>query len=216
MSTKIFNAYRVCDNKIETVFKIKKELEPLYEKWVHENLDQFGHQSLNDIKGYMHKGYVFWDVVNRYLGYGQEAKKTFSTPINKLSEYDLIYVLEGFIKQNENGPLNFDASMGLIEHRGLIYVQFFGLPDRSDSAFGKYFKKLIKNRIIIDRHYQNQTDRPDDISDEDWEKRGDIWDEIYPGGWEGYSTPSQVGFWHEFFSRAIYILHSYAEKRDKA
>ena len=35
---------------------------------------------------------------------------------------------------------------------------------------------------IKDYHYQNQTDQPEDISDETWQERSDTWDKVMPSG----------------------------------
>ena len=44
-----------------------------------------------------------------------------------------------------------------------------------------YSKLLMDSGFVEDYHYQNQTDQPEDITDEEWEKRGDLWDELLPG-----------------------------------
>jgi len=208
------NGWKVCDNKIETVFRIKKELEPLYKKRIFEQLDQYGNKTLLDTQGYMKKGYVFWDVINRCILYGNEEKykedndKKLNTPLNEMPYYDLQYVLQGFIDQNMNDPLNFEASIVLFENRGNIYVQFFGFERYAD----EYFASLVKDGILADWHYQNQTD-DDDIPEDEEEERESMWDEIYPGGWEGDDTPAQAGLSHDFFSKIFSILHSYEENR---
>jgi hypothetical protein len=211
MSTKIYNAYRVCDNKIETVFKIKKEMEPLYAEKVYKNLDLFGKKTLKATKNYMKEGYVFWDVINRFVLEGSTDKvleKKLSTPLNEMPYYDLQYVLKGFIDQQQNDPLNFEASMVLIEHKGNMYIQFFGFSH--NTPFDDYIAGLIKDGVITDWHYQNQTDVDDAIDDDDWEDRETMWDEVYTGGWDGYNSPAEVGFSHDFFDRIFTILYKYS------
>lgn len=44
------------------------------------------------------------------------------------------------------------------------------------------WKAFQKKYDIQDFHYQNQTDHPDDISDEEWDKREAIWETILPSG----------------------------------
>ena len=209
MSTKIYYAYKVCDNRIKTIFNIKKELESLYAKWVHDGLDKFGHQTLKDIESYMPKGYVFWDVVNRYVTYDEESTQSMSTvPLKEMHSYDLINILKGFIKQGYDYPLNFDASMVLIEHKDTLCIQFFGF---NYSFFNDFFENLIKSNTIADWHFQDQTDPPDDVSEEEWAERGSFWDEVF----DGYDSSAEIGFCHDFFGRALPILHSYtAIKRE--
>jgi len=221
MSTKIYNAYKVCDNRIETVFKIKRELEPLYEKLVFSQLDQLGYRTLKGIQGYMPKGYIFWDVIKRGVLYGgirkykEESEKKLNTPLKEMYPDDLQYVLQGYVDQEKNDPLNFSASMVLIEYKGQMYVQFFGFHgyEYLTECFGKYFKGLVKNGVLADWRYQNQTD---DEDGDDWEERENMWDEIYKSnGWDGYYSPAQVGFSHDFFSRIFFILHKYSEQKRK-
>jgi hypothetical protein len=206
----------VCDNKIETVFKIKKELEPLYAKLVYSQLDQFGHHTLEGIERYLHKGCIFWDIVNRYVLYGDDEKyrednqKIKTKPLKDLDYFALTYVLKGFVEQKQNDPFNFDASMVLYGYKGNMYVQFFGLSGYVylDDIFGDYFKGLVKNGVLADYHYQDQSDDEDE-DNPDWEERGDMWDELY----DGYDTSAQVGFSYEFFSIMQRILFEYGKKR---
>ena len=60
-----------------------------------------------------------------------------------------------------------------------IYCMFFG---------GTRFTELLPEKFE-DFHYQNSTDKPDDVSDEDWWARSSKWDEIMPT-W----IPSKDGF----------------------
>jgi len=221
MGTRIYNVYKVCDNRIETVFRIKKELEPLYERLVFENLDQFGKHTLKHVQGYMKKGYRFWDVINRFVLYGGKRKdlkegneKKLNTPLNGMFYWDLQYVLQGYIDMGQNDPLNFEASMVLLEYRGQMYVQFFGFHghEHLGNIYGGYFKSLLDKGILADRHYQDQTDDEDEDSG-DWEDRAGMRDEIYAGGLDGHDTPAQAGFSYEFFSRMPKILHKYSKRR---
>lgn len=43
--------------------------------------------------------------------------------------------------------------------------------------------------IADDFHYQNQTDQPEDISDEEWQHRSQIWNDIF----DVYFTPGEAG-----------------------
>lgn len=71
-------------------------------------------------------------------------------------------------------------------NEGDIYGVYF------DSNQSKYFK-LIES-FIEDFHYQDSSDKPDEISEEDWEYRMNKWDELVPG------TFSRNGFMYELVS----------------
>lgn len=75
-------------------------------------------------------------------------------------------------RRGENSPFNIEMSACIYFDQGKIYVQFFGL-DRG-------FQRLIDSRLwLSDFHYQNQTDRAEDVSEEDWNRREQIWDDIF-------------------------------------
>lgn len=85
--------------------------------------------------------------------------------------------------QKEFFDFSTEAVIYPIEER-LFLVQFFRLP--GEVAIPSSFK---------DYHYQNQTDQPEDISDEDWQCRETLWDSIF----DTYNTPAEAGFMYEIF-----------------
>lgn len=61
-----------------------------------------------------------------------------------------------------------------------------------------YHEEIEENRALLEPfieeyHYQNQTDKPEDIDDEEWDERSDIWNEIF----DKYVAPSDAGFTYE-------------------
>jgi len=162
LSTKIYDAYRVCDNKIKTVFKIKKELEALYNDFVCKSLEVYGRLTLNDCKELYSEGCVFWDIINRDVwGLSRNEKDAkFAMPIKELP------------------PL-------------------------------QYFKQLINTHILSDWHYQNSTDKPDNVRALEWRKRERMWKKVL-----GWNTPAMSGFCYNFFNRMIHILSDRAEKKE--
>lgn len=66
-----------------------------------------------------------------------------------------------------------------------------------------HFKNmLIDENIAIDYHYQNQTDQPENISDEEWDSRRDDWEEALKFS----SIPSRAGFYKELSQKYFPIL----------
>jgi len=76
-------------------------------------------------------------------------------------------------------------------YKNEIYVQFF--IGRLLRDVHEYIEKHEK---FEDFHYQNQSDQPDDVSDEEWEKRREIWDGIFPH----MDTPLNAGFSFQFMT----------------
>ena len=68
-----------------------------------------------------------------------------------------------------------------------------------DAYYGcVYDDQISANRALLkdiadDFHYQNQTDQPEDISDEEWSKREQIWNDIF----DTYFTPGEAGLTYE-------------------
>jgi hypothetical protein len=81
------------------------------------------------------------------------------------------------------------------EPRFLFSVMLFSHSD--GTLYGYYlddghpeYKKLLLEEIAEEFHYQNQTDPPENIPEDEFKKRGEIWDEILGSdslidrGWE--------------------------------
>ena len=99
------------------------------------------------------------------------------------------------------------------------------IPWKDGNIYGcVYADDILENIKLVEHlydeyHYQNQTDKPDDISDEQWSERKNIWNEIF----DEYCTPSDAGlvyeivkpddfdyFGIEYIIKAYRDLHIYA------
>lgn len=87
---------------------------------------------------------------------------------------------EFLIKQIRNNEWNFniDSSVCVFIHNDNIYLQFF-LP----GDYGRYSQACVDmldrwSDVLEDFHYQNSTDQPEEITEEEWENRREVWDEI--------------------------------------
>ena len=84
-------------------------------------------------------------------------------------------VADNFKKELEIGEFR-------IQHRNTIQIYprpktkelygYFILDDKSESL-------LLEKDWVEDYHYQNSSDGPEDISYDDYSKRGDVWDELF-------------------------------------
>ena len=65
-------------------------------------------------------------------------------------------------------------------------------------------KKAVRDIRGEDFHYQNQTDEPEDVTDEQWKERERVWDKLLPGS----GNPSEHGFSFDLITkrRALEIL----------
>lgn len=69
---------------------------------------------------------------------------------------------------------------------GGILVKLFGKNNNVTEAFNDI---AVKNGWQ-DYHYQNQTDKPDDITDEEWQQRKSVWNQIFSGNNHSFNDVS--------------------------
>lgn len=170
MSTKIYYAYKY-DGTIHDLMKILFKIRMKYWKNCREELKKWGgftakkfleHEGIAKHLLPYHKSSLE-ELENKYDG------KYRDKPIYELSYCDIDYILQTYIRSGYNELLNFQASIVVYTHKENIYVQFFGV---------RGVKKYI-NKKFSDFHYQNQTDRDEKISDEEWKNREKVWDYIF-------------------------------------
>lgn len=111
---------------------------------------------------------------------------------NKLSDfntYEVKNALEDNLRGNYRTMLDplFNFSILIFPYKGKLYGYYF------DDDLYEY-GELIKE-ISDDYSYQNQTDRPDEISEEEYEERKNVWEDIL-----GYDTMSERGLRYKFVS----------------
>lgn len=109
--------------------------------------------------------------------------------LSKTTSYELYDMICESIEK-EKHTLNSSSCVCVFFHNSGIYLQFY-FP-YSIGLFSRRASHLIKKweDKLIDFHYQNQGDKPDEISEEEWQKRADIWDEIF----QTSDIPALAGF----------------------
>ncbi len=177
MSTKIYDAYVFDKNysvaELNKMFvpikgKIKEYIKELYEKYVVKNfvfyldyLQVVGKDEVESIwekiepYDYLkehHKTIFGWLLEEKYLNMCMEIYFMF---IDKCKDKSLIW-------------RNYDSSIQIIPYEDKLLAMYFG-----NSEFIKFINEC---KFLTDFHYQDQTDKPDDISEEEWKLRKDIWD----------------------------------------
>ena len=83
-------------------------------------------------------------------------------------------------------------------NNGLLAMLFPQKKDTYMLFFGKtsLVKEINKNIELVDFHYQNSTDKPDDIHEDEWIDRLAVWDKILGG--DGYGRPIDYGLQFTF------------------
>lgn len=98
-------------------------------------------------------------------------------PVEKLWD-----MLHDATTKGYRGLFNVEASVVIYCDQGQVYIQFFGVPDEFH----------LDSQTFVDSHYQNQSDRPEDTSSEEWEARGDLVDRMLDRDYGG--RPGHAGF----------------------
>lgn len=80
----------------------------------------------------------------------------------------------GKIHDWEYDPHRFELSIGQDPETGVTVGIFYCEDENLRDAF-------LAMCEVEDFHYQNQTDRPKEITSEDWELRRQVWDRVLPG-----------------------------------
>lgn len=90
---------------------------------------------------------------------------------------------------------NFDVSVSFRQWKNKIYL----IPHCS-SKMRKVLDFLNNDVRLVDYHYQNQTDRLENISAQAWDKRAKVWDGIFDSGqWEDVLF-LEICSWNTFLS----------------
>jgi hypothetical protein len=187
---------------MDGVLAIKKILEHKYEEYVLQNLDKFKDRTG---KSLIYRDSHLMGYEKRSLKWVNEFKEPkipeWERPLEKMDVLETECVIQANSRCQERGvPLDFDCSMVVFYYQKKAYVQFFNF----DYWWENTFKELRKTRKIKDWHYQNQTDMPDNISEEEWAKRDAVWEGIFKE--QEADAPAQCGFTVEFINRIRHII----------
>lgn len=168
MSTKIFDAFRYEDS-IEELMKL---LPTIKEKHIEASVD------------------TLWKFKNFPITH-EEAKWVKEGETVALGDLDsLSQFLQEEARRGLNNHLNYEASAVVYFHKSKIYVQFFGL----DREVMSYINSLD---VLTEFWWENQTGiLPDNCSQEDYDKRGEVWEEI----WADSGIASEIGLIYEFWN----------------
>ena len=92
--------------------------------------------------------------------------------------FNLVDLLRDAINAGLNDPMNINASVVVYPYKDEVYVKFFGL-DFGTRDYSKWLRRHIdKNEKFEDYSYWNNTDEPEDVTREEWEQRGNFFDEV--------------------------------------
>lgn len=179
MSTKIYDAYVLNENySMHKLSLIMDELREEIEKACNQNIfDMVIEKSLYyHYFGQLHGEAVLLEMMeNTKDDKRQQAiwkavyDKTWLQLFRKVLFKIIDRIVDARIKNVYDPDYDFRCQLQLFPMENKILAMYFGNKDIRDLIAGsKYF---------IDYHYQNQTDRPGEVSDEEWKQREKDWGE---------------------------------------
>lgn len=153
MSTKVYNGIKFKSNKLSTVIR---QLNSLKEESIKNVMDTFNNEKNPNFlrmcvlyRECLQKG----EHLKNYWNFSRILKDKLRNP---WSDY-------GF---------TFKFGVTIFERKNKLYGIYF------DQTYLNY-NMLFDRDIAVDYHYQDQTDKPEDISNRDWYFREQVWEDIF-------------------------------------
>ena len=148
MSTKIYNGFKFNTNNIFKVYEYLSDFKEISKKNL---MSKFNDSYLSILKNIMTKYYLEYD------------------------KFQSIWELDNVFIEEIKKPHYFLYLKN--------YIQIY--PDsETNEIYGYYIldseseQHIIRNDWFIDFHYQNQTDIPDNITEDEYEHRKEVWDRV--------------------------------------
>lgn len=151
MSTKLYNGIKFKSNKLSTVIRQLNDLKEEARKRVMETFED--ERSSNFL--FMCLKYV--EYVNKGLDVDTSYKferQLYYDLLKPYSYFELVFKVTIFERKNKLYGVYFDHTR-------------------------KNYKDLFDKGIAVDYYYQDQTDKPDNISWRDWNFREKVWSDIF-------------------------------------
>ncbi|MDI6671748.1 hypothetical protein QMA79_18215 [Pseudomonas aeruginosa] len=140
-------------------------------------------------------------VIARKLAFGRDLAENYcfvDEDRNRWSRNHVLGQIEDAYRNQDNTikAMNWDfiGSVSVVPFRGDVLMLTYW---RNHAPFAR----LIEDAGFTDYHYQNSTDRPDTISEAEWDTRRDAWDEALPTGRAvDVAFEFQLVDWHDILS----------------
>lgn len=210
MSTKIYDAYQINVPSTHKLHRFIKDIQRLYlERKVRPELNKLIFNKLEYLTQYLtvHNNAGNKQLAENVIKYAANYAypKNLITPndfsleeaILRLHDIPVMSVVYDVIETEMRIAAN-DRTIMTAKYDFAASIAIFTYKKRQFiMAFGNHFTDLLSDILtsddpeytqfrekynLKDYHYQNQTDQPEDISDEDWNDRRHTWDILLPTG----------------------------------
>lgn len=152
MSTKLYTGIKFKSNKLGEVIR---QLHALKEEATENVMKTFRKEG---------KNWNFIALVNLYENAIENGKKV-------ETKWDFLWILKDELKKNNN-KFWFEFGVTIFERKNKLYGVYC-------DTTGKNYKMLFDRDIAVDYHYQDQTDKPDYVSNRNWNFREKVWEDIF-------------------------------------
>lgn len=184
MSTRIYNAYRV-----KQPSKVWDVVHAIFEQG-QANVTQ----TLRD-----HYTHLVRTVDPEMKDYQEARAKSDSEELGFRLRWARDKTYKGYrenLTKLEWSTYSLDVTVCLYPHKGQYYLRTFC---EGGSLFGKVLDFVETMPELEDFHYQNQSDRPDEVSARAWSHRKQVWDEISKVNHDiGLHVDLAICSWHIF------------------
>lgn len=160
MSTKIFNGYKLLH---KNPFQLHKDFREIFKPlWNQEVASQYVTTAIT----YLDRYYTGDKYVVEEAGEGKTVKEVLQVYRKKLHSRS---------SDNSEEPSVADPQLviGQLPTDGTILALYYG-----DSSFVEHLEKLG----LVEYPYWNNSDRPKNVSEEEWDERRQHWDDAFYGG----------------------------------
>ncbi len=201
MSTVVSNAYKINTKDGEEIQEINDKIKAFFKKELLDVINKYIVDSYIDYKYYKkdNKRKSFWSFYEdstrfNFNNYSTsiliESLKSVSS-FKDLGFYKLyIDIIDFAVRNNIPCDFNKKAICYFKTYKGNTYYHISGNGDIV-KKFREEYKNIVSNDFTI-FDYWNNTDKPDNISDEEWENRESVWNNIidrtYSGEFNEFTT----------------------------
>lgn len=159
MSTKLYTGIKFKSNKLSTVIRQLNSLKEEAKKNVNDTFRK-GSKSLN----FVHLIFLYEKAL-------EEGMKPLKKNPGVFDMWDFERKLHNELRKPYN-DFSVEFGVTIFERKNKLYGVYY------DQTHENY-QMLFDRDIAVDYHYQNQVDKPDDVSNRDWYFRETVWEDIF-------------------------------------
>lgn len=177
MSTKVYNAFVLTDSS--QLWPVLRRIRIAAEKAARDRIDDLANLLSSRVSADSH-------------AYKETRNKNLGSDDWEIREHVAWTQLDANYREVSTSlrrsPWDFDVSLSVREHQGNFYL----IAHEGDGMRGTLVPVLEAQPELMDFHYQNCTDRPEEVPEDEWASRAAIW-----------GAMTEVDVWWDYLSLDI-------------